>query len=167
MCFHSSRFNARKNDDGELVLYQDQDTSLWNQELISTGAYYLNRAAKGNVLTKYHLEATIAYWHTIKNDSKGKWENILKLYDHLVELDSSPIAALNRAFAISKVKGTNEGVRVTEKLQLSNNHYYHTLLGELYRESDEQKSKLHFKKALALAKTRTDKETLRKKMSKH
>jgi RNA polymerase sigma-70 factor (ECF subfamily) len=164
MCFHSSRFDARKNDNGELILYKDQDTSLWNQELISTGGYYLNRASQGNVLTKYHLEATIAYWHTVKDDTIEKWENILKLYDYLIEIDSSPIAALNRAFAVSKVKGRNEGIQETEKLQLSDNHYYHTLLGELYREIDEKKSKSHFQSALSLAKTRADKETLQKKM---
>jgi RNA polymerase sigma-70 factor (ECF subfamily) len=164
MCFHSSRFDARKNESGDLILYKDQDQSLWSQELISRGAYYLNRASQGNVLTKYHLEASIAYWHTIKDDAQGKWENILKLYDHLMEIDSSPIVALNRAFAVSKVKGTQAAIDETEKLKLSDNHYYYTLLGELYREIDEVKSKLYFQKALFLAKTRADKETLIKKL---
>jgi RNA polymerase sigma-70 factor (ECF subfamily) len=77
------------------VLYDDQDTGLWNKELIAQGEYFLNKASRGNKLSKYHLEAGIAYWHTIKADSKEKWENILQLYNHLLQLEYSPVAALN------------------------------------------------------------------------
>src|SRR5688572_16439925 len=77
MCFHASRFPARKNENGEIVLYHDQDENLWNQELISKGVYFLHEASKGERVSKYHLEANIAYWHTVKTDSKEKWENIL------------------------------------------------------------------------------------------
>src|SRR5664279_219746 len=66
MCFQSSRFAARKNANGEIILYEDQDESLWNEELISKGAYFLKEASKGNTITTYHLEASIAYWHTSK-----------------------------------------------------------------------------------------------------
>jgi RNA polymerase sigma factor (sigma-70 family) len=77
MCFHSSRFEARKNDRGEIVLYEDQDENLWNRELIARGAHFLHQSSQGNSFSKYHLEASIAYWHTIKADTKEKWENIL------------------------------------------------------------------------------------------
>ena len=72
MCFHSSRFEARKNSNGEMILYQDQDETLWNDELISKGIYFLNQASQGNKISKYHLEASIAYWHTIKAGYKRK-----------------------------------------------------------------------------------------------
>src|SRR5690606_25445533 len=62
MCFQSSRFAARKGTDGRMILYQDQDTSRWNQELIARGAEYLHKASHGEV-SRYHLEAAIAYWH--------------------------------------------------------------------------------------------------------
>ena len=162
MCFHSSRFAARKTDSGEIILYQDQDESLWDQALISKGAYYLNQASQGNSFSKYHIEATIAYWHTIKADTKEKWENILQLYNHLLQLEYSPIAALNRIFALSKVSGKATAIREAEKLQLTSNHYYYTLLGELYREIDNEKSKQNFQKALSLAKTETDIKTILK-----
>jgi len=61
MCFHASRFEARFNEEGETVLYDEQDTGLWNQELISQGGYYLKSSANGDSVTKYHLEAGIAY----------------------------------------------------------------------------------------------------------
>jgi RNA polymerase sigma-70 factor (ECF subfamily) len=164
MCFHSSRFAARKNEKGENVLYQDQDESLWNQELIIKGIYYLHEASKGNEVSKYHIEASIAYWHTIKSDTKEKWENILQLYNKLLILEYSPIAAMNRTYAFSKVKSKQEAIAEAEKLNLSSNHFYYTLLGELYTDIDNVKAKENFEKAFALAKTHTDKQTVQKRI---
>jgi RNA polymerase sigma-70 factor (ECF subfamily) len=164
MCFHSSRFAARKNEKGENVLYQDQDESLWNQELIIKGIYYLHEASKGNEVSKYHIEASIAYWHTIKSDTKEKWENILQLYNKLLILEYSPIAAMNRTYAFSRVKGKQEAIAEAEKLNLSSNHFYYTLLGELYTDIDNVKAKENFEKAFALAKTHTDKQTVQKRI---
>ncbi|MGN6510262.1 MAG: DUF6596 domain-containing protein [Chitinophaga sp.] len=87
MCFHSSRFDARMNDTGGIILYGEQDETRWNRELIERGEYYLNRAAGGPALTRYHLEAAIAYWHTHKEDSAEKWNNILDLYNQLLILE--------------------------------------------------------------------------------
>lgn len=166
MCFHSSRFKARKNHKGEIVLYEKQDENLWDKELIEKGALFLKQASKGNQISKYHLEAGIAYWHTQKADSKEKWESILQLYNLLLQVEYSPIAALNRTYALSKANGKEEAIIEAEKLNLSNNHYYYTLLGELYKETDSTKAKINFEKALSLAKTRTDKQTIRLKIDK-
>src|ERR1700744_3141917 len=102
MCFHASRFEARLGKNDELILYEDQDTNLWNTDLISKGGYFLNCATTGDQLSKYHLQAAIGYWNTQKADTKEKWENILQLYNHLLQVDYSPIAALNRTYALSK-----------------------------------------------------------------
>ncbi len=96
MCYHSSRLDARTNENGEIILYQDQDENLWNHELISKGNFFLKQASNWNVLSKFYLEASIAYWHTIKVDTNAKWENILALYNHLLQLKYSSIAALLR-----------------------------------------------------------------------
>ena len=164
MCFHSSRFAARKNEKGEIVLYHDQDESLWDQELIIKGIYFLHEASKGNEISKYHIEASIAYWHTIKSDTKEKWENILQLYNQLLVLEYSPIAALNRTYALSKVKGKREAICEAEKLDLTSNHFYFTLLGELYTGNDNEKARANFEKALLLAKTETEREVINLKM---
>jgi RNA polymerase sigma-70 factor (ECF subfamily) len=162
MCFHSSRFEARTNQNGESVLYEDQDTSLWNKELIDKGEHYLNQASQGNQLSKYHLEAAIAYWHTHKEDTKEKWENILQLYNKLLQIEYSPVAALNRTFALAKANGKAEAIIEAEKLNLTGNHFYYSLLGDLYTDIDNTKALQHFRIALTLANSDTDKTIITK-----
>jgi len=165
MCFHASRFEARKDANGEMVLYQDQDETLWNDTLISQGVYFLHKASQGNILSKYHIEANIAYWHTIKADTKEKWENILQLFNQLLQIEYSPIAALNRTYALSKTNGKEAAIVEAEKLQLQTNHYYFTLLGELYMGIDNSKAKQHFETAFSLAGTQADKQIIQKKLA--
>ena len=162
MCFHASRFEARINGNGEPVLYNEQDTSLWNPELVAQGEQYLNRAATGNTLSKYHLEAAIAYWHTQKEDIPEKWENILQLYNQLLVLEYSPIAALNRTFALAKANGKAAAIIEAEKLQLDTNHFYHTLLGHLYSNTNDAKAFQHFQQAQQLASSSADKEVIQR-----
>jgi RNA polymerase sigma-70 factor (ECF subfamily) len=157
MCFHTSRFEARTNENGEIILYQDQDESLWNQELIERGTYFLSKSSSGDSLSKYHLEAGIAYWHTQKKDTIEKWEHILELYNKLIILEYSPIVALNRTYALSKTKGKEIAIAEAEKLNLNDNHFYYSLLGDLYTGYDTDKALLNFKKALELAKSASDK----------
>lgn len=166
MCFHASRFEARTNPKGELVLYDEQDTTLWNRELITKGEYYLNRAATGTELSKYHLEAAIAYWHTTTNNDAEKWEKILRLYNQLLMTEYSPMAALNRTYALSKVYGNEEAITEAEKLKLDNNHLYHSLLGELYSETDPAKAIVHLEKAVKLTRSPADKKVMLKRIKK-
>ena len=164
MCFHASRFEARLNKNGEIILYEDQDINLWNIELITKGEYFLNYAASGDKISKYHLEAAIAYWHTNKSDTKVKWENILQLYNQLLQIEYSPIAALNRTYALSKANSKHEAILEAEKLKLNDNHFYFTLLGELYKDIDSQKAKENFRIAFLLAKTLIDKQIIQNKL---
>jgi len=166
MCFHASRFEARFNKNGETVLYDEQDTSLWNPELISQGGYYLNRSANGNSVSKYHLEAGIAYWNTQKPDTKEKWENVLQLYNRLLQIQYSPMAALNRTYALSKVKSKEEAIVEAEKLNLIENPFYFGLLGELWLDIDNIKSVENFKKALVLVKTETGRLAIQARLAK-
>jgi RNA polymerase sigma factor (sigma-70 family) len=161
MCFHASRFDARKGEHGSYILYADQDEKQWNQKLIGQGVYYFHKSASGNQFTKYHLEAGIAYWHTQKTDSAEKWSHILTLYNELLIIAHSPIALLNQTFALFKVHGYEAAIAQAEKISLSGNPYYHALLGELYKYCDKTTAKSHFQTAIALAKTDRDKFVLR------
>jgi RNA polymerase sigma factor (sigma-70 family) len=157
MCFHASRFEARTDENGDNILYKDQDTNLWNEQLIDKGEYYLNLAAHGDQISKYHAEAAIAYWHTQKNDTPKKWETILQLYNKLLQIEYSPIAAMNRTYALAKAHGKKEAITEAEKLNLTGNHLYHSLLGNLYTGLDKLKALQHYETALSLAKSSADK----------
>jgi RNA polymerase sigma factor (sigma-70 family) len=160
MCFHASRFEARTNNNGAMILYENQDESLWDRGLINKGIYYLNQASTGTVITQYHIEAGIAYWHTIKEDTPEKGENILHLYNNLLIMEYSPIAALNRTFALAKTNGKPAAIAEAEKLNLSNNHFYYSLLGNLYTDIDNQKALQHYEAAMKLATSANDKATI-------
>jgi RNA polymerase sigma factor (sigma-70 family) len=166
MCFHASRFDARQSEDGSYIIYENQDESKWDKELIEKGKYYFNLSMKGSEISSYHLEAQIAYWHCHKEDTVEKWENILNSYNMLLQINYSPSAALNRTYALYKARGRETALIEAEKLQLVNNHFYFTLLGELYSGIDSEKAKQNFQKAYSLAKTETEKLTIRKKIDK-
>lgn len=166
MCFHASRFEARIDSKGELILYDDQNILLWNKELILQGEYFLNKASNGNYLSKYHWEAAIAYWHTTTENSALKWEKILSLYNQLLIVEYSPIAALNRTYALAMVYGNQQAITEAEKLKLQGNHLYHSLLGELYSTINAAKAIEHLQQALKLSRSPADKKLINNKIAK-
>jgi RNA polymerase sigma-70 factor (ECF subfamily) len=165
MCFHGSRFNAREAGEDSLVLYEHQNEELWDAALINQGIHYLNLSAQGNKMSSYHLEARIASWHCMKEDTQEKWAEILQLYDQLLLVNYSPSVALNRTFALYKVHGPQAALVEAEKLKLEHNHFYFVLLGELYWTIDKEKAKFNLEKAYSLAKTRTEREGIQEKIN--
>jgi RNA polymerase sigma-70 factor (ECF subfamily) len=166
MCFQSSRLEARTDAKGEAVLFDEQDKSLWDKTLIEKGNYYLVNACNGKEISKYHLEAGIAYWHTTQKD-QNKWHHILQIYNQLILIEYSPITALNRAFAYAKVYGNNKAISEAEKLKLTDSnyyYYYYELLGYLYTDTDIGKAIYHYKQAMELTKSKTEKQTLKKEI---
>lgn len=166
MCYHSSRFAARQGSDDTPILYEQQDEGLWDQELISRGDYYLRLSAEGPEITSYHLEAGIAHWHCQKEDTAEKWDRILQLYDLLLQTNYSPSVALNRIYALYKVKGREVALAEAQKLNLSDNHFYFMLLGELYQAIDNVRARENFEKAYSLARTQTDKQVIMERIGK-
>ncbi|HEX8059487.1 MAG TPA: RNA polymerase subunit sigma, partial [Cyclobacteriaceae bacterium] len=75
-----------------------------------------------------------------------------------------PVAALNRTYALAKVQGKEKAIEEAKKLELSDNHFYFTLLGELYTGVNNEEAKKNFEQALQLAKTSSDKNTIQKKV---
>lgn len=157
MCFQASRLEARRSETGEDILYDEQDKSLWNEELISKGNHFLIASAKGPEISKYHLEASIAYWHSTKSINPDKWENILQLYNKLLQIDYSPMVALNRTYALSKAMGKEIAIHEAEKLKLNNNHLYFSLLGNLYTDVNNEKALENYRLAYELAPKGADK----------
>ncbi len=164
MCFHASRFNARQTNQEAPVLYEQQDIKLWDQALINQGIHFLNLSAYGNEITPYHLEARIAYWHSQKEDTPKKWEEILQLYNQLLLINYSPMVALNRTYALYKANGREVALIEAEKLKHEHSHFYYLLLGELYKTIDDAKAKSNYERAKALAKTQTEKQGIQEKI---
>lgn len=165
MCFQSSRLEARSDEKGETILYEQQDKDRWSKELIEKGNYYLINAFSGSVhwQTKYHLEAAIAYWHTTSING-SKWEHILQLYNQLILIEYSPITALNRTFAFAKVYGNEQAIKEAEKLNLNHINHYHALLGYLYADTDVSKSIAHYGQAISLTTSTSEKKALGKEI---
>jgi len=164
MCFQASRFDARQDEEGGLILYDEQDPDRWDHELIHRGNGFMVQACDQGLVSRYHFEAAIAWWHTQPADSLEKWENILMLYNKLLILQYSPIAALNRAYAFSRVYGKERAIPEAAGLGLEGNHFYHSLLGELYSGGDDRQALEHFERALGLARTVEEKAVIREKM---
>ncbi|BDD11914.1 DNA-directed RNA polymerase sigma-70 factor (plasmid) [Fulvitalea axinellae] len=164
MCYQSSRLETRTDTQGEAILFEEQNRDLWDQELIEKGNYYLVEACTGNERSKYHLEAGIAYWHTTPTD-ENKWRHILHLYNQLILIEYSPVTALNRIFALSKVYGKTKAVLEVEKLKLTDIGYYHELLGYLYSEDNPAKAIHHYQKAIGLTKSKIEQHTLKKEIN--
>lgn len=162
MCFHTSRFEARYSQEGGFILFQQQDQRKWDQELIHKGEEYLNKASTGEELSRYHLEAAIAYWHT-QADTEEKWEHILQLYNYLLQLAYSPVIALNRTYALARANGVGVAIQEALKLDQDTNPLYHCLLAELYGESQKEKVRAHLEIAWELSTSELEKEIIAKK----
>jgi len=163
MCFQCSRLDARTGVNGETILFNKQDRTLWDQSLVERGNYYLIKACNGEEISKYHLEAGIAYWHTTTTE-RNKWKNILQLYNRLILIEYSPVTALNRAFVVSKVYGHHVALREVKKLKLPEDACYHSLLGYLYSNTDIAVSVEHYRTAIKLTRSKTEQETLKREI---
>ncbi len=163
MCFHASRLQARSSETKIDQLYRNQDRAKWNKPLIRKGEELLNKSANGNQVSKYHLEAAIAYWHTTSDDSK--WSNILKLYNNLLLIEYSPIIAMNRTYALAMANSINEAIAEALKLDLKLNQYYYCLLAELYKlNGNNPKEKIYLNKALKIATKSNEKILIQEKL---
>lgn len=164
-CFQTSRFESRINPSGEQILYGDQNPEKWNAELIEKGELYLALSSSKSHFSKYQLEAMIAFWHTRKSvEENEKWGHILLLYNLLLQKQYSPMAALNRTFALAKVKGNKVALQEALKIKLEDNFLFHSLLSELYKALDKDKSIEHLKTAITLTKNENDRVLLEKKL---
>jgi len=170
MCFQSSRNESRLSPEGEIILLPYQDRSKWNFKLIADGNKYMSNAAYGNSVSKYHLEAAIAFEHcTAESFEKTNWVRILELYEWLCKISSSPISELNKAVATMQVMGAAEALRVLadiqDKKKIETYHIYHSLLGEIYSRLDKKsESRMEFETAMQLTMSETERRLMRAKI---
>lgn len=111
MSLNAARLPARVSPEGNLLLLKDQDRSRWDRTMIRRGLWHLSQSASGAELTVYQLQAGIAACHCLALDYRATdWDQILSLYDRLLQLDDGPVVALNRAVAVAQVHGPKAGL---------------------------------------------------------
>jgi len=118
-CFAAARLDARVDAAGELVTLEEQDRSRWNAQLIAGGFRHLERAAEGDRLTRFHLQAEIESCHAAAARFElTDWAHIGRAYDALARIAPSPVVAVNRAVATCMVDGPAAGIRALDALSM-------------------------------------------------
>ena len=170
MLLNAARLPARTDSEGNILRLQDQDRSTWNQAMIARGMQHLSMSAAGNALTSYHLQAGIAACHCAANAYESTdWRKILSLYDRLLELDESPVIALNRAVAVANLHGPQAGLEAVAAIHNANqlNSYYllYAVLGEFEKQLNHFQAAIdNFRKALELTELTSEQLFLSKRL---
>ncbi len=135
MLLQDSRRHARVSPDGELVLLEDQDRTLWDGSRIDEGLRMLERAVSLRRPGVYQLQAAIAAAHA----EERPWGEIVALYDRLAELDPSPVVLLNRAVAVALAGRPEDGLALIDGLDgLESYHLLHAARADLLRRLDRR-----------------------------
>jgi RNA polymerase sigma-70 factor (ECF subfamily) len=135
MLLQDSRREARVDQDGELVLLEDQDRSLWSEDRIEEGLHVLERAASLRRPGPYQIQAAVAAAHA----EDRPWTEIVRLYDRLSELDPSPVVKLNRAVAVALSGRLEDGLALIDELEgLESYHLLHAARADLLRRLDRR-----------------------------
>lgn len=159
MLLTEARRTARISVNGELIPLDEQDRGAWDTALIAEGHQLVRErlaaAAAGEVPGRYQILSAIAAVHTSAPDIRDTdWAQVLALYDQLVNVDPSPIIALNRAIAIAELDGPEVALAIVDRLEteLNGYHAFHATRAELLRRLDHsQDARAAYDKAIYLA----------------
>jgi RNA polymerase sigma-70 factor (ECF subfamily) len=157
MLLHESRRAARTSPTGNLIVLEDQDRSLWNRALIAEGVILVQRALVAGSPGPYSLQAAIAAAHaTAPTFAATDWNQIIGLYDLLLELAPSPVIELNRAVAVAMRDGPEAGLALIDAIlsrgDMAEYHLAHAAAADLHRRlSQKDAARAAYARALALA----------------
>ncbi len=171
MCFHTSRFAARVDENGELIDLEHQDRNRYDKELISIGMSHLENAGTLNKMpSRYHLEAAVSYFHSAAATFKETlWPDILELYDIQLQKFYTPMVELNRIVAYKQVYGTKKAMKVLEAFEKGRNFVenslYYAIKADLFQDNKRTKEAvICFSKAAELTKNEVEKRHFEKKI---
>jgi RNA polymerase sigma-70 factor (ECF subfamily) len=171
MLLHESRRAARATSDGELVLLDDQDRSLWDRALIAEGTALIEQALASRRFGPYTVQAAIAAVHAnAPAAGKTDWAEITALYDVLSRLQPSPIVDLNRAVAVAMRDGPLAGLTLLDEIlargDLADYHLAHSARAELCRRLDRRDdAREAYRKALSLARQEPERRFLERRLA--
>ncbi|SDW66133.1 RNA polymerase sigma-70 factor, ECF subfamily [Amycolatopsis xylanica] len=133
MLLISSRAPARTAADGSPVLLADQDTTLWDRELIAEGQSLVRGCLARGEPGPYQIQAAI---NAVHSDPPTDWRQIVALYDQLLAFTPTPVVALNRAIAVAEVDGPAAALALVDGLDLPKYHLLHAVRADLLRRLD-------------------------------
>jgi RNA polymerase sigma-70 factor, ECF subfamily len=162
MSLHDARREGRFAD-GELVLLEDQDRSLWDSEQMADGRRLLNRALAMGGRGQYALQAAIA---SLQAGEPIDWREVATLYGELAQLTGSAVVELNRAVALAQADGPEAGLRIADGLELDDYQYLHSTRAELLRRVGRSgEARTAYARALELARTEPERRFLRRRLT--
>jgi RNA polymerase sigma-70 factor (ECF subfamily) len=170
MHLHAARLGARLDGAGGLLLLEEQDRSRWDRERMHVGMGWLERAASGEVFSRYHAEAGIAAEHCLAPSfADTRWEKIADLYEMLERIAPSPLHTMNRAVAVAGWRGPDEGLALLQDLDpptwLAGSYLWEAALSDLHRRAGHaDTADRHGERALALAPTEAIRTSLRRRL---
>ncbi len=171
MLLHESRRAARTTPEGDLVLLEDQDRSLWDQELIAEGTALVEKALSSQRFGPYSLQAAIAAVHSsAPTFASTDWSQIVRLYDLLAQITPSPVVEINRAVAVAQRDGPAAGLALVDAIlargDLADYHLAHAARAELYRRLGRTaEARASYQRALALAQQEPERRFLELRLS--
>lgn len=171
MLLHESRRTARASQEGDLILLEDQDRSLWNREQIAEGTMLVRRALLSGRTGPYTLQAAIAAVHAAASDfANTDWAQIVGLYDMLMQLDPSPVIELNRAVAIAIRDGPAAGLALVDAIlgrgDLVDYHLAHSVRADLCRRLGRTaEAGASYQQALRLAEQEPERRFLKQRLA--
>jgi len=169
MLLQAARLPARTDEQGDLLLLEEQDRSRWDQRMIVAGLQQLARSAQGDEITTYHLEAGIAAAHAVAPSSaETDWQRILSHYDALLAMTASPVVALNRTVAVAMVHGPQAGLEELAGVQalpgMASYYLLHATSAALHRQiGDGKRAAADYERALALTTNEAERRFLERK----
>jgi RNA polymerase sigma-70 factor, ECF subfamily len=170
MLLHESRRAARTSPDGDLILLEQQDRSLWNRDQIAEGISLTESALRSRRFGAYTLQAAIAAVHAGSSSvASTDWREITLLYDRLLRIHPSPVVELNRAVAIAECEGPEQGLYLIDDLlareHLSHYHLAHSARADLCRRLGRiPEARASYEKALTLAQQEPDRRFLARRL---
>ncbi|MES0873384.1 RNA polymerase sigma factor [Sinimarinibacterium thermocellulolyticum] len=170
MLLQESRRSARSTDDGDLILLENQDRSLWNRELIAQGRALVERALSSRRFGPYSLQAAIAAVHAdASTAAETDWSEIVGLYEVLYRLEPSPVVELNLAVAVAMRDGPQAGLArvdaVLERGELRDYHLAHAARAEFCRRLGlRAEARASYEQALALARQTPERRFLERRL---
>ena len=170
MLIQESRRTARTSAEGDLILLEDQERSLWNRAYIAEGSALVERALLSRRFGPYTIQAAIAAVHAgAPNAAATDWQEIVGLYDVLIRAEPSPVVELNRAVAVAMRDGPQAGLLLIDAIlargDLSDYHLAHSARGELCRRLGRvDEARASYKRALSLVRQEPERRLLERRL---